>query len=141
METDISFDHLSMVMQGYFFAKSAGKYIFSSGDGVDNQLLFYTRETALGAGTWTRQNADYDAIRINTGTTSGSKTLELVEGEIVPITIVWINGGGPGWAKIKLTTPDDVEHLSTAGFFSLPCPKSDFVTPLFGKSLSLITCV
>lgn len=45
---------------------------------------------------WTDDNAAFRASRVEGAVTGGSKTMQLVAGEAVPLTWLWANAGGPG---------------------------------------------
>ena len=115
-------DTFVVVAQGFFYAQTAGAYIFSSPN-VDDNLYFWAGG-ALGTGQapWSVTNANYQAHY----PTTGAATLVLQAGELVPVSILWGNAGGPGALTFDITTPDGQTHMDTTGFFVLPCIDQDF---------------
>lgn len=107
---------IAIVMQGYFYAAyGAGPYTLSTPNTIDNGLYFWDYANAF---DYNNNNVAYQAVRAgSSGFYGGSTTLTLAYGELVPVTIIWINGGGNGAAFMKVTGPDGIAHSSTAGFF------------------------
>lgn len=114
-----SFDcgQVTVVMQGYFYAAyGAGAYTIYTPNTIDNGLYVWTGATAFNA--YNNGNTAYQAVRAGSGPyTSGSTTLTLAYGEVVPVTIMWVNGGGIGAAFMSITDPTGASHSSTAGFW------------------------
>ena len=108
---------VTVVMQGYLYAAyGAGTYTISTPNAIDNGLYFWTGENAFSA--YDNGNTAYAAVRAGSGPyTSGSTTLTLASGEVVPVTIMWVNGGGVGAAVMSITDPTGTFHSSTAGFW------------------------
>ncbi|KAH0041903.1 hypothetical protein KCU78_g879, partial [Aureobasidium melanogenum] len=108
---------VTVVMQGYFYAaQGAGTYTISTPNSIDNGLYFWDYDTAFNA--YSNGNTAYQAVRAGSGPYSGgSTTLNLAYGEVVPVTIMWVNGGGIGAASMSITDPSLTTHSSTAGFW------------------------
>ncbi|KAG9690494.1 hypothetical protein KCU95_g12247, partial [Aureobasidium melanogenum] len=108
---------VTVVMQGYFYAaQGAGTYTISTPNTIDNGLYFWDYDTAFNA--YSNSNTAYQAVRAGSGPyTGGSTTLNLAYGEVVPVTIMWVNGGGIGAASMSVTDPSSTTHSSTAGFW------------------------
>ncbi|KAH0147946.1 hypothetical protein KCU67_g11654, partial [Aureobasidium melanogenum] len=94
----------------------AGTYTISTPNSIDNGLYFWDYDTAFNA--YSNDNTAYQAVRAGSGPYSGgSTTLNLAYGEVVPVTIMWVNGGGIGAASMSITDPMSTTHSSTAGFW------------------------
>ncbi|KAL1967977.1 hypothetical protein VTN77DRAFT_2394 [Rasamsonia byssochlamydoides] len=123
----------AVVMQGYMWPKSGpGPYNLSTSDEIDNALYVWHGEKAYR--NYTAANADYVAQRWGAPlqTQGGSVIIDFAPGELVPVTFIWANGGGPGQALLTITDPAGVAHPNTTGFF-LPANATgsciDYVDP------------
>jgi len=123
-ETTCGFDEdydcgtVAVVMQGYFYAANGGgDYQLSTGGNVDNALYVWTGDDAYT--DYDNDNVAYQAVRAGSGPYyGGSTTLTLAEYELVPVTIMWVNGGGIGAAFMTVVDPVGNEYDDyTAGFF------------------------
>lgn len=116
-DNGIDCGQITVVMQGYLYAAyGAGTYTISTPDTIDNGLYVWTGATAFNA--YNNGDMAYQAVRAGSGPyTSGSTTLTLAYGEVVPVTIMWVNGGGIGAAVMGITDPAGTYHSSTAGSF------------------------
>ncbi len=127
---EYEFEQQTLLAQGFFYAKSAGTYTFSTGTAIDNELFIYSGAAALGSTPFSRSTAAYNAIRAaSTPSTPGSYSMTLAAGEVVPIVFIHINGGGPGNNVFTITSPDGTTTDNLTGFFVLPCETSAFVAP------------
>jgi hypothetical protein len=108
---------VTVVMQGYLYAAyGPGTYTIYTPNTIDNGLYVWTHDTAFNA--YNNGNTAYQAVRAGSGPyTSGSTTLTLAYGEVVPVTIMWVNGGGIGAASMSITDPAGTYHSSTFGFW------------------------
>jgi hypothetical protein len=110
--------YVAVVMQGYFYAANgAGDYQLSTDSNIDNALYVWTGDNAYTQ--YDNDNVAYQAVRAGVGGYyGGSTTLTLAEYELVPITIMWINGGGIGAAFMTVIDPSGNEYYdATSGFF------------------------
>ena len=56
--------------------------------------------------------------------------IEFAAGGVVPMTLLWADGGGPGNAGFDITTPDGTTYTDTTGFFlGASCQGVDPFTP------------
>ena len=109
---------VTIVMQGYFYATQAGSYTFTTGNNIDNALYFWSGSVAYSG--YSNDNSDYSAVRAGDDSADfygGAVALDLDQYELLPVTIMWVNGGGVGAAFMTITTPDGAVHDSTDGFF------------------------
>ena len=115
--TSIDCGQITVVMQGYLYAAyGAGTYTIATPNTIDNGLYFWTGDVAFNA--YNNGNTAYAAVRAGSGPyTAGATTLTLAYGEVVPVTVMWVNGGGIGAAAMSITDPAGTVHSSTAGFW------------------------
>jgi len=99
---------VTVAHRGYLFAPLDGEYTFSINE-EDNIVLLWTRSIALSG--WTRDNADLEkTLPSSSGdSTIVSTVLSLNAGELVPIRVMYANGGGSGTFNFSITTPDGTE--------------------------------
>jgi len=119
-DTDYDCGTAAVVMQGYFYAANgAGDYQLSTGGNVDNALYVWTGDVSYT--DYDNDNTAYQAVRAGSGPyTGGQTTLTLAEYEMVPITIMWVNGGGIGAAFMTVVDPNGIEYYDTTSGFFLP---------------------
>lgn len=104
---------VGVIFQGYLWAaQGPGNYTLSSDDNSDNAFLVWHGSNAYS--NYENSNYDYQA---NYPSTSGSVTINVSTGELVPITLLWANGGGPGQADLSITSPAGTTYSNTSGFF------------------------
>lgn len=117
---------LAVVMQGYIYAVfGPGTYTFSTPNTIDNALYFYTGSVAYSS--YNDNNYAYNAVRAGQDDSAffgGSTTLSLAAGQLVPVTIIFVNGGGPAAAVLDVTGPDDLQYTDTSPFFIPADPTS-----------------
>lgn len=126
--------YTAIVANGFFYASEDGDYTFTAPETEDNELYGFSGSLAYGAQQWTRNNADFHALRAGNGPYIGdSHTVTLSAGDLLPMAFLWGNGAGPGSLFLYITTPDDAaagtQHYDTNGFFLPPCPGSNLFTP------------
>ena len=126
----------TQLVQGYFHAREAGTHRFYSDDSLDNQMMMYHGDNALGVNPFT-YGADQDWSYVRTNTQylppTGEKTngviLNLQAGELVPIVFIFINGLTNKNIEVEWETPTNT-YFDTNGWFIPPCEEgSDFVNP------------
>ena len=87
--------------RGYLFAKEAGKYTFSAVSTDDVTFLWVGPKAFSG---YNRENTDlFQRYR----QTPVSYSATLLQGQYVPIRIIYANGGGPGSFSIEIKAPDN----------------------------------
>lgn len=113
----IDCSYIAVVFQGWFGASDAGNYTFTTDNGIDNALYFWSGIKAFHS--WNSANVDYSAIRAGNPltVTPGNYTVSLSKGAFLPVTFIWVNGGGIGRARMSITTPNGIVHTNTTGFF------------------------
>lgn len=102
-------DYFTLDHKGYLFAVVSGTYTFTISN-VDDIALLWLGPAAYSG--WTRSNANL-VVPINTNPGVGSTTITLVEGQYLPIRIMF--GQGQGYAKFQLsvTAPDGTAFLNS----------------------------
>lgn len=128
--TVVDYTQLTAVMQGYVYAATSGTYTFTTGTSgvfVDNYLGLWLGDKAYS--DWTNNNADFAAVRTSSGSVPGTYTTTMVAGELRPITLIFINGGGPASFNFQIITPDGTVHGDTSGFFVQACGSGSAFTP------------
>lgn len=117
----------TFVNQGYFHAIEDGTYVVASDNTIDNGMYVWSGKKAYS--DYNNDNEDYEAVRAGSGPYfGGSQSYDLSAGDLVPFTIMAVNGGGPGRAVISVTTPDG-RTSGTDGFFIPACPASNPFSP------------
>lgn len=119
---------VTFVNQGYFHAIEDGTYMLSSDNTIDNGMYVWSGSNAYDK--YNDGNEDYNAERTGSGptTTTGRQKYNLNAGDLVPFTIMAVNGGGPGRAAIYVTTPNG-DISGTNGFFLPACPAGNPFSP------------
>ena len=123
---------VTVTMQGFFYAATAGTYKLSirgTNNFVDNLLAIWTGSKAYNKPNQriSNGNANFIATRIGAEESIGGETsLTLQAGEYVPITVMWMNGGGPGGFQFYVDQYDTTGTLvqttqDTSQFFLPPC--------------------
>jgi hypothetical protein len=110
----------SIVFQGYFYAAEAGLYTFEGTPVNDNFLYMWHGDTAYSA--WDDSNYDFQQEFPGDAAIS----LALTAGQVLPVTFLWTNTGGPGRLALEITTPDGTVYDDTTGFFVPACAGSAF---------------
>lgn len=113
-------EYVGIIFQGYLWAADGpGKYTLSSGP-ADNAFLVWHGTDAYD--NYTNSNYDYQATYPSY---SGTVAIQVGLGELVPVTMLWLNGGGPGDALLSITNPAGKTYTDTTGFFvpaNATCP-------------------
>ena len=115
--------YLALVFQGFFYAQQTGSYTFTSTNATDDWLYFWHGDVAYR--TWNDTNYDYEAF-FGIG---GKVTLQMKEGEVMPVTILWADGNGPGRVVLDVTLPNGSTVMDTTGLFFPPCNGSNMFLP------------
>ena len=99
---------MTVAHHGYLFAPLDGDYTFSINE-EDNIVLFWTRSIAISG--WTRDNGDLENTLPSSSedSTIASTVLPWNAGELVPIRVMYTNGGYSGTLNPSITTPDGTE--------------------------------
>lgn len=103
---------MTVNMQGYFIPKLSGSYHFAPVK-YDNKFLMW-------AGPQAHTNYGYTNAVINQwGWQEAPKptTLIVKAGQLVPVTLMWINFSGPGNFVIQITDPIGNTFISTTDMF------------------------
>lgn len=94
-------------------------------DSVDNYIALWTGQDAYNG--YNAGNAAFIGIRQNGNSyTGGSYTTTLTAGQLLPVTLLYINGGGIGNFEFSVITPDGINHFDTTGFWVSACSSSPF---------------
>lgn len=99
------------IYQGYFVARAAGTYYFSS-NLVDDWLLIWWGVQAHTS--YTNANVNWMLPLGNGGQSPG---LTLTAGQMIPITILMSNGNGPAGFDFAIVDPDGNQFSDTTGWF------------------------
>lgn len=119
--TSIDCSQLTLVMKGYLYAATTGSYTIASDNSVDNFLGMWANGDAS---NYNNNNAGFISTREGNGpfdNDGASQTYTLTAGTLMPITIIYMNGGGAGNYNLAITTPDGVTHTDTTSFFYPTC--------------------
>lgn len=119
-------DQVTIVNQGYLHATKDGVYQLASDNTTDSGMYVWSGETSHHG--YEYDNADYTAESIGGNHTSGSASYNVTAGSMTAITIMWVNGGGPGKAQISVTDPSGFSS-GTAGHFIPACPAVNPFSP------------
>ncbi|KAL6900614.1 hypothetical protein GGI43DRAFT_427590 [Trichoderma evansii] len=85
----------AMLMNGFFVAQEDGLYeLGSSGDFIDNWGYLWTGSNVYQ--NWNDDNADFRANRVSAPYEGGSVQIQMNQGDAIPLTWLWANGGGAG---------------------------------------------
>ncbi|KAK8035804.1 hypothetical protein PG991_001877 [Apiospora marii] len=119
----------AFLIQAFFIATMTGDYTFSSDGGkIDNWGMLWLGEPAYC--DWDDANAAFLASRTETGgAVGGTTTLTLTEGDAVPLTWLWANGGGAARSHFSLRLPDGtvVDEGDMSAYFVRACNDGVFV--------------
>lgn len=140
--------YIAVLFQGFFIDQETGEYRFMtnsgsdkrrrtenrvSWDGVDNWAYLWPGEKAYY--DWDQSNWDYEAFYLlndtdnqnNWATKDGNFTVTMREGDAIPITYLWANGGGTGRSRFIIKTPRrTVVESSHEGWFVTACTDTIF---------------
>ena len=100
-------EQAAVVAQGFFVARAgAGTYVFEvPAELADNWAYLWLGEDAYC--DWTDRNAVLSASRVaDTISADGRFALDLADGEAVPFTYIWANGGGAGRSALRVRLPN-----------------------------------
>lgn len=115
----------ALLIQGFFVARQSGTYyLSSSGDYIDNYGYLWTGDVAYSA--WNDDNTAFQASRTGAGYYGGSVAITLNQGDAIPITWLWANGGGVGQSWFVVTSPDGSSTSDTTGFLVPACSADTF---------------
>jgi hypothetical protein len=104
-------DYFALDHKGYLFAVATGTYTFTV-SGVDDAAFLWLGSEAYAG--WTRSNADLIvAYHQGVGPGSGSTTIDLTEGEYLPIRIMFAQGQGNAVFQLSVAAPDGTVFLNS----------------------------
>lgn len=132
-ENYADYSHITAVMQGYFYAPQTGVYTLTTGYSgifVDNYLGLWSGDKAYNA--WDNNNADFISIRAEedgSDNEPGTFVTTLTAGQLLPITLIFMNGGGGAGFHFEVYTPDESVYDDTSSFFLPPCDNGNPFTP------------
>ncbi|ETS86342.1 hypothetical protein PFICI_00170 [Pestalotiopsis fici W106-1] len=101
-------DFFALNHKGYLFAVLSGIYTFNASR-VDDIFFLWLGPKAYSG--WTRANADLVVPIYNPG--SGSTSIDLVEGQYLPLRIMFGQGAYPAEFQISVTAPDGTVFLTS----------------------------
>ncbi|ETS80724.1 hypothetical protein PFICI_08253 [Pestalotiopsis fici W106-1] len=105
-------DYFALDHKGYLFAVATGTYKFSFA-GVDDIAALWLGSTAYAG--WTRANANLVVpFHQGYGPGSGSTTIDLVEGQYLPIRVLFGQGQGNAVFQLSVTAPDGTVFLDSS---------------------------
>ncbi|KAH8678509.1 GLEYA domain-containing protein [Xylariales sp. PMI_506] len=107
--TEFSSDYFVLDHRGYLFAALNGTYTITVSS-VDDAAFFWLGPDAYSG--WTRANADA-SITYNGGPGRGSASIDLVEGEYLPIRIMFVQAQGSAVFQVAIASPDGTVFLSS----------------------------
>jgi hypothetical protein len=93
---------MGVVLQGFFYAPTAGKYTFTSSKTVNNEYLYFWQGANALAKTWSSSNKAFEEI---SGSADGVATVTLAKGQILPVTFLYVNKAGTGRMSLTVTPP------------------------------------
>ncbi|KAI0163727.1 GLEYA domain-containing protein [Pestalotiopsis sp. NC0098] len=107
-----STDYFALDHKGYLFAVATGTYTFSF-TRVDDAAFLWVGPTAQDG--WTRANADLEVTirNVDDGPGRGSTTVDLVEGQYLPIRIMFGQGHSAAEFQLSVTAPDGTVFLNS----------------------------
>ncbi|KAF3017053.1 hypothetical protein E8E14_003936 [Neopestalotiopsis sp. 37M] len=100
-------DFFALDHKGYLFAVLPGTYTFTTSH-VDDIVLVWLGPRAYSG--WTRANAD---LIVPIGRGSGSASVDLVQGQYLPIRIMFGQGAYPAEFQLSVTAPDGTVFLTS----------------------------
>ncbi|KAK6841231.1 hypothetical protein PG987_002091 [Apiospora arundinis] len=119
----------AFMIQAFFIATLSGEYTFASpGDNIDNWGMLWLGEPAYC--DWDDANAAFFASRTSSAPpVSGTTTLTLTEGDAVPLTWLWGNGGGAARSYLSIRLPDGtvVDDGDMSAYFVRACNDGVFI--------------
>lgn len=105
-------DYFSLDHKGYLFAVATGTYTFTF-SGVDDIAMLWLGPTAYAG--WTRANANLVVpYHQGSGPGSGSTTIDLVEGQYLPIRVLFGQGQGSAVFQLSVAAPDGTVFLDSS---------------------------
>ncbi|KAH8666834.1 GLEYA domain-containing protein [Xylariales sp. PMI_506] len=122
-----SFDasQAALLLQGFFIARQTGTYTLSSSASyIDNWGYLWTGDAAYS--DWSDANTGFQASRTGAGYYGGSTTVDMSEGDAIPLTWLWANGGGVSQSYFVVTAPDGTVTTDSTGYFVQACDSSVF---------------
>ncbi|EWZ31643.1 uncharacterized protein FOBCDRAFT_278523 [Fusarium oxysporum Fo47] len=117
---------VALLYNAYFYAKETGMYTFSVPDTIDNWGYLWVKDAAY---TW---NVNAWAIQgTRTGQNSqlwkgGSYQIQLKQGDAIPFTYLWANGGGCAGNDLSVRTPSGESIPGMAGSTVKACHLNKF---------------
>lgn len=115
----------AMLLNGFFVAQEEGLYTLgSSGDYIDNWGYLWTGSNAYQ--NWNDDNTDFQASRTAPPYVGGSVQIHMNQGDAIPLTWLWANGGGAGQSYFSITTPSGDFTTDTTGYFAAACNTNIF---------------
>ncbi|RYP80340.1 hypothetical protein DL769_002520 [Monosporascus sp. CRB-8-3] len=114
----------TVVFQGYLHATQFGNYTLTAGS-VDNALFWWTGQKAYSS--YTNANVDGGISYVQPPGVPTSVRYDMVPGQFLPITLIFVNGAGPARNLFGVRAPDGTDYPGGVGIFVPPCPGSPFV--------------
>ncbi|RYP42921.1 hypothetical protein DL770_011963 [Monosporascus sp. CRB-9-2] len=114
----------TVVFQGYLHATQFGTYTLTAGS-VDNALFWWTGQKAYSS--YTNANVDGGISYVQPPGVPTSVRYDMVPGQFLPITLIFVNGVGPARNLFSIRAPNGTDYPGGVGIFVPPCPGSPFV--------------
>lgn len=115
----------TVVFQGFLYATQTGKYTIAPYLGEDNAVFFWSGEKAYSS--YANSNVDGGVSYTQPSNVPHSFAYDMVAGEFMPITFIYVNGYGPALNRVTITSPNGTTYPSDLDMFVPPCPNSPFV--------------
>ncbi|KXJ87886.1 GLEYA domain-domain-containing protein [Microdochium bolleyi] len=100
---DFDGDDAAIIYQGFYVARATGDHTFSSsGDTIDNWGYFWSGNTAYS--TYSDLNFNFRSVRVDGAPyTGGTQTVQMNQGDAIPVAWLWANGGGAGQSDFTVS--------------------------------------
>ncbi|KAH6995294.1 GLEYA domain-containing protein [Ilyonectria destructans] len=117
--------YAALLFNGFFIARESGTYTISTSSGfIDNFGYLWTGDNAYS--DWSDSNTVYQASRTQAAYIGGSTTLTMHQGDAIPLTWLWANGGGVGRSHFQIRTPSGQTLSTTGNYFVKACDSGIF---------------
>lgn len=96
---------------------------------MDNYVGLWTGSAAYS--NYNNNNYDWVAVRQDHSTIQqgGSSTYHFSQGQLIPVTIIYANGGYGGSFQFEIITPDGTTNSDTSNFWIPACQNGDLFSP------------
>lgn len=123
-DQDLYPGHTALRAQGYFLAQHAGRYNFLvDGPNTDDWAFLWLGDKAYHG--YDYDNKDGEAWGRRFVPSQGiNVSIDVEQGQLVPLTYLWLNYGGEAISNFRVATGDLISHLP--GWFIWDCDENAF---------------